>query len=266
MQILPGAPTRVWSYEGQLSERLWRHRDEPPGETTSARSCGRKAARRCASSSTTTWPKTASSTRMACGSRRTAMARRCRPSAQARPRSTSSRWSTGPARPGSTRTRMMRTAEQVYHGHGRAVLRLGRCRSAGCAGRRNRRQRHPGDHPGPQFRQQQPVPVQPESDVGHTWATASWSTESPIRSCRSSPVLTGCASSTAPTPAPTSWPGATTCPSRSSARMAACSQRLLPVRYVMLMPGERVDVWVDFSSLAGKQVILRSLSFEPPEA
>ena len=31
--------------------------------------------------------------------------------------------------------------------------------------------------------------------------------------------------------------------------------------YVMLMPGERVDVWVDFSSLAGKQVILRSLSF-----
>jgi len=32
--------------------------------------------------------------------------------------------------------------------------------------------------------------------------------------------------------------------------------------YVMLMPGERVDVWADFSSLAGKQVILRSLAFE----
>ena len=31
--------------------------------------------------------------------------------------------------------------------------------------------------------------------------------------------------------------------------------------YVMLMPGERVDVWADFSTLAGKQVILRSLSF-----
>lgn len=33
--------------------------------------------------------------------------------------------------------------------------------------------------------------------------------------------------------------------------------------YVMLMPGERVDVWADFSSLAGQQVILRSLSFNP---
>ncbi len=33
--------------------------------------------------------------------------------------------------------------------------------------------------------------------------------------------------------------------------------------YVMLMPGERVDVWADFSSLAGKQVILRSLAFTP---
>jgi len=33
--------------------------------------------------------------------------------------------------------------------------------------------------------------------------------------------------------------------------------------YVMLMPGERVDVWADFGSLAGKQVILRSLSFTP---
>ena len=32
--------------------------------------------------------------------------------------------------------------------------------------------------------------------------------------------------------------------------------------YVMLMPGERVDVWADFASLAGKQVILRSLAFE----
>ena len=31
--------------------------------------------------------------------------------------------------------------------------------------------------------------------------------------------------------------------------------------YVMLMPGERVDVWADFSSLARKQVVLRSLSF-----
>ncbi len=27
--------------------------------------------------------------------------------------------------------------------------------------------------------------------------------------------------------------------------------------YVMLMPGERVDIWADFSSVAGKQVILR---------
>ena len=33
--------------------------------------------------------------------------------------------------------------------------------------------------------------------------------------------------------------------------------------YVMLMPGERVDIWADFSSLAGKQVALRSLSFDP---
>ena len=32
--------------------------------------------------------------------------------------------------------------------------------------------------------------------------------------------------------------------------------------YVMLMPGERVDVWADFASLAGKQVVLRSLAFE----
>ena len=32
--------------------------------------------------------------------------------------------------------------------------------------------------------------------------------------------------------------------------------------YVMLMPGERVDLWADFSSLAGKQVILRSLAFD----
>ncbi len=31
----------------------------------------------------------------------------------------------------------------------------------------------------------------------------------------------------------------------------------------MLMPGERVDIWVDFSKLAGKQVTLRSLSFDP---
>jgi FtsP/CotA-like multicopper oxidase with cupredoxin domain len=33
--------------------------------------------------------------------------------------------------------------------------------------------------------------------------------------------------------------------------------------YVMLMPGERIDLWADFSSLARKQVVLRSLSFEP---
>jgi FtsP/CotA-like multicopper oxidase with cupredoxin domain len=33
--------------------------------------------------------------------------------------------------------------------------------------------------------------------------------------------------------------------------------------YVMLMPGERVDIWADFTSLARKQVILRSLSFDP---
>jgi FtsP/CotA-like multicopper oxidase with cupredoxin domain len=32
--------------------------------------------------------------------------------------------------------------------------------------------------------------------------------------------------------------------------------------YVMLMPGERVDVWADFSSLADKQVVLRSLAFQ----
>lgn len=32
--------------------------------------------------------------------------------------------------------------------------------------------------------------------------------------------------------------------------------------YVMLMPGERIDVWADFSSLAGKQVILRSEAFQ----
>jgi len=33
--------------------------------------------------------------------------------------------------------------------------------------------------------------------------------------------------------------------------------------YVMLMPGERVDLWADFASLAGKSVTLRSLSFDP---
>ncbi|MGE5463054.1 MAG: multicopper oxidase domain-containing protein [Syntrophothermus sp.] len=33
--------------------------------------------------------------------------------------------------------------------------------------------------------------------------------------------------------------------------------------YVMLMPGERVDLWVDFTGLAGKQVILKSLTFDP---
>jgi FtsP/CotA-like multicopper oxidase with cupredoxin domain len=33
--------------------------------------------------------------------------------------------------------------------------------------------------------------------------------------------------------------------------------------YVMLMPGERIDVWADFKSAAGKQVILKSLSFTP---
>jgi FtsP/CotA-like multicopper oxidase with cupredoxin domain len=32
--------------------------------------------------------------------------------------------------------------------------------------------------------------------------------------------------------------------------------------YVMLMPGERVDVWADFSALSGKQVILTSLAFD----
>ena len=33
--------------------------------------------------------------------------------------------------------------------------------------------------------------------------------------------------------------------------------------YVTLMPGERIDLWADFSKVAGKQVILRSLAFEP---
>ncbi len=33
-------------------------------------------------------------------------------------------------------------------------------------------------------------------------------------------------------------------------------------RRVMLMPGERVDVWADFGARAGKPVILRSLSFD----
>jgi FtsP/CotA-like multicopper oxidase with cupredoxin domain len=33
--------------------------------------------------------------------------------------------------------------------------------------------------------------------------------------------------------------------------------------YLMLMPGERADIWVDFTTLARKQVILRSLSFDP---
>ncbi len=32
--------------------------------------------------------------------------------------------------------------------------------------------------------------------------------------------------------------------------------------YVMLMPGERVNARADFSALAGKQVIVRSLSFD----
>ncbi len=33
--------------------------------------------------------------------------------------------------------------------------------------------------------------------------------------------------------------------------------------YLMLMPGERADIGVDFSALAGSQVILKSLSFNP---
>jgi FtsP/CotA-like multicopper oxidase with cupredoxin domain len=33
--------------------------------------------------------------------------------------------------------------------------------------------------------------------------------------------------------------------------------------YLMLMPGERVDVWADFSTLAGRQVVLRSKAFHP---
>lgn len=33
--------------------------------------------------------------------------------------------------------------------------------------------------------------------------------------------------------------------------------------YVMLMPGERVDIWADFTAVAGKQVVLSSLSFNP---
>ena len=33
--------------------------------------------------------------------------------------------------------------------------------------------------------------------------------------------------------------------------------------YVMLMPGERLDIWADFSTVAGKSVILKSLSFDP---
>lgn len=33
--------------------------------------------------------------------------------------------------------------------------------------------------------------------------------------------------------------------------------------YVMLMPGERIDIWADFSSVAGRSVILKSLSFDP---
>jgi FtsP/CotA-like multicopper oxidase with cupredoxin domain len=37
----------------------------------------------------------------------------------------------------------------------------------------------------------------------------------------------------------------------------------LSKNYVMLMPGERVDIWADFTSVAGKQVILKSLSFDP---
>jgi FtsP/CotA-like multicopper oxidase with cupredoxin domain len=32
--------------------------------------------------------------------------------------------------------------------------------------------------------------------------------------------------------------------------------------YVMLMPGERIDIWAEFGTLAGKQVMLRSLAFQ----
>jgi FtsP/CotA-like multicopper oxidase with cupredoxin domain len=35
-----------------------------------------------------------------------------------------------------------------------------------------------------------------------------------------------------------------------------------PRSYVMLMPGERIDVWADFRRSAGKPVILRSLAFD----
>jgi FtsP/CotA-like multicopper oxidase with cupredoxin domain len=33
--------------------------------------------------------------------------------------------------------------------------------------------------------------------------------------------------------------------------------------YVMLSPGERIDIWADFSTLARRSVILKSLSFNP---
>ena len=33
--------------------------------------------------------------------------------------------------------------------------------------------------------------------------------------------------------------------------------------YVMLSPGERIDLWADFTQLARRQVVLRSLSFDP---
>jgi FtsP/CotA-like multicopper oxidase with cupredoxin domain len=33
--------------------------------------------------------------------------------------------------------------------------------------------------------------------------------------------------------------------------------------YIMLMPGERIDLWVDFSSQEGKTIVLKSLAFDP---
>ena len=145
----PAQQTRVWSYEGQLLSGSGVTVQNLPGSYLGP-ILRVKAARRCASFSTTTWPKTASSTRMACACRRTAMGSRCRPLGRAQTKVYEFQVIDRAGPDWFHPHPHMRTAEQVYDGPGRAVLRLGCGGRAGGARRQHRGERRAGDHPGPQ--------------------------------------------------------------------------------------------------------------------
>ena len=125
-----------------------------------------KAVKMCAFFTPTTSPKTASSTRTGCACRKTAMGSPCRPSA-----------------PGQTKIYefqvidracpawfhphpMMRTAEQVAMGLAGLFYVTDAEEAIDRAWRRHRRQRRAGGHPGPHLRQQQPVRLSSQHDVG----------------------------------------------------------------------------------------------------